>query len=41
VAGRDERNRALGRAGEERVLARERSALRSVSSIVKRNTTGG
>jgi hypothetical protein len=30
VAGRDERNRALGRAGEERVLARERSALRSV-----------
>ena len=30
VAGRDERNRALGRAGEERVLAHERSALRSV-----------
>ena len=29
VAGRDERNRALGRAGEERVLAHERSALRS------------
>lgn len=27
VAGRDERNRALGRAGEERVLAHERSAL--------------
>jgi hypothetical protein len=30
VAGRDERNRALGRAGEERVLAHERSVLRSV-----------
>lgn len=30
VAGRDERNRALGRAGEERVLAHERAALRSV-----------
>ncbi len=29
VAGRDERNRALGRAGEERVLAHERSALRA------------
>ncbi|WP_347269005.1 DUF3883 domain-containing protein [Paracoccus sp. (in: a-proteobacteria)] len=29
VAGRDERNRALGRAGEERVLAHERAALRS------------
>ena len=29
VAGRDERNRALGRAGEERVLAHERSVLRS------------
>ncbi|MBB1491333.1 MULTISPECIES: DUF3883 domain-containing protein [unclassified Paracoccus (in: a-proteobacteria)] len=29
VAGRDERNRALGRAGEERVLAHERTALRS------------
>ncbi len=29
VAGRDERNRALGRAGEERVLAHERSILRS------------
>jgi hypothetical protein len=29
VAGRDERNRALGRAGEERVLAHEWSALRS------------
>jgi hypothetical protein len=29
VAGRDHRNRALGRAGEERVLAHERSALRS------------
>jgi hypothetical protein len=29
VAGRDERNRALGRAGEERVLAHERSTLRS------------
>jgi len=29
VAGRDERNRALGRAGEERVLAHERSSLRS------------
>jgi hypothetical protein len=27
VAGRDERNRALGRAGEERVLAHERAAL--------------
>ncbi len=30
VAGRDERNRALGRAGEERVLAHERAALRSM-----------
>lgn len=30
VAGRDERNRALGRAGEERVLAYERAFLRSV-----------
>lgn len=30
VAGRDERNRALGRAGEERVLAHERSALQGV-----------
>ncbi len=29
VAERDERNRALGRAGEERVLLHERSALRS------------
>lgn len=29
VAGRDERNRALGRAGEERVLAHERSILRA------------
>ena len=29
VAGRDERNRALGRAGEERVLAHERAALRT------------
>ena len=29
VAGRDERNRALGRAGEERVLAREWALLRS------------
>lgn len=29
VAGRDERNRALGRAGEQRVLAHERSALKS------------
>lgn len=29
VAGRDERNRALGRASEERVLAHERAALRS------------
>lgn len=29
VAGRDERNRALGRAGEERVLVHERTALRS------------
>lgn len=29
VAGRDERNRALGRAGEERVLAHERAALRN------------
>jgi hypothetical protein len=29
VAGRDERNRALGRAGEERVLAHERSALKA------------
>lgn len=29
VAGRDERNRALGRAGEERVLAHERAVLRS------------
>jgi hypothetical protein len=29
VAGRDERNRALGRAGEERVLAREWASLRS------------
>ena len=28
VAGRDERNRVLGRAGEERVLAHERSALK-------------
>jgi hypothetical protein len=30
VAGRDERNRVLGRAGEERVLAHERLALRAV-----------
>jgi hypothetical protein len=29
VAGRDERNWALGRAGEERVLAHERAALRA------------
>ncbi|WP_243403999.1 DUF3883 domain-containing protein [Zavarzinia aquatilis] len=29
VAGRDQRNRALGRAGEERVLAGERASLRS------------
>lgn len=29
VAGRDERNRVLGRAGEERVLAHERLALRA------------
>jgi len=29
VAGRDERNRALGRAVEERVLAHERAPLRS------------
>lgn len=29
VAARDERNRALGRAGEERVLAHERAALES------------
>jgi hypothetical protein len=29
VAGRDERNRALGRADEERVLAHERAALRT------------
>lgn len=29
IAGRDERNRALGRAGEERVLAHERATLRS------------
>jgi hypothetical protein len=29
VAARDERNRALGRAGEERVLSHERSALRT------------
>ena len=29
VAVRDERNRALGRAGEERVLAHERAALKS------------
>jgi hypothetical protein len=29
VAGRDERNRALGRAGEQRVLAHERAVLRS------------
>lgn len=29
VAGRDERNRALGRAGEEHVLAHERALLRS------------
>ena len=29
VAGRDERNRALGRAGEERMLAHERAALRT------------
>jgi hypothetical protein len=28
VAGRDERNRALGRAGEERVVAHERSSLK-------------
>ena len=28
VAGRDERNRTLGRAGEERVVAHERSALK-------------
>ena len=29
TAGRDERNRALGRAGEERVLAHERAVLKS------------
>ena len=29
VAARDERNRALGRDGEERVLAHERAALKS------------
>lgn len=29
VAARDERNRALGRTGEERVLTHERAALRS------------
>lgn len=29
VAGRDERNRALGRAGEERVLAHEKATLRA------------
>lgn len=29
VAARDERNRSLGRAGEERVLAHERAALKS------------
>ncbi len=29
VAGRDERNRALGRAGEERILAHEYASLRS------------
>lgn len=29
VAARDERNRALGRAGEERVLAHERAVLKS------------
>lgn len=29
AAGRDERNRALGRAGEERVLAHEQASLRS------------
>ena len=29
VAGRDERNRALGRVGEERVLAHERASLQS------------
>ena len=28
VAGRDERNRALGRAGEERVVAHQQSALK-------------
>jgi hypothetical protein len=28
VAGRDERNRALGRAGEERIVAHEKSALK-------------
>jgi len=30
VAGRDERNRALGRAGEERVMAHERANLKKV-----------
>ena len=30
VAGRDDRNRALGRAGEERVLAHERASLQAV-----------
>ncbi|MFU8866272.1 MAG: DUF3883 domain-containing protein [Rhodobacterales bacterium] len=30
VAGRDERNRVLGRAGEERVLAHERASLKGV-----------
>ena len=29
VAGRDERNRALGRAGEERVLAHEQATLKA------------
>lgn len=34
VAGRDERNRALGRAGEERVLVHERTALRELAAEI-------
>jgi len=33
VAARDERNRALGRAGEERVLAHERAVLRTAGRV--------
>ena len=33
VAARDERNRALGRAGEERVLAHERALLRTAGRV--------